>query len=61
VRTAIFDINSDIVDVYNNEDMKMDCLRPKHVVIDKRVKYCDECDISLYVKKSCCVDCFIVK
>jgi hypothetical protein len=24
VRTAIFDVNSDIVDVYNNEDLKMD-------------------------------------
>jgi hypothetical protein len=35
------DVNSDIVDVYKNEDLKMDCLCPKHVVIDKKVKYCD--------------------
>jgi hypothetical protein len=41
VRTAIFDVNSDIVDDYKNEDLKMDCLRPKHVVIDKKVKHCD--------------------
>jgi hypothetical protein len=42
VRTAIFDVNSDIVDVYKNEDLKIDWLRPKHVVIDKKkVKYCD--------------------
>jgi hypothetical protein len=36
VRTAIFDVNSDIVDVYKNEDLKMDCLCPKHIVIDKK-------------------------
>jgi hypothetical protein len=42
VRTAIFDVNSDKVDVYKIEDLKMDCLRLKHVVIDKKkVKYCD--------------------
>jgi hypothetical protein len=29
------------MDIYKNEDLKMDCLRPKHVVIDKKVKYCD--------------------
>jgi hypothetical protein len=41
VRTAIFYVNSDIVDVYKNEDLKMDRLRPKHVVIDRKVKYFD--------------------
>jgi hypothetical protein len=35
VRTAVFDVNSDIVNVYKNEDLKMDYLRPKHVVIEK--------------------------
>jgi hypothetical protein len=39
--STIFDVNSDIVDVYKNEDLKMDCLHPKHVVVDKKVKYCD--------------------
>jgi hypothetical protein len=51
VRTAIFDVYSDIVDVYKNEDLKMGCLRPKHVIDKKKVKYCDKCDISLFVKK----------
>jgi hypothetical protein len=39
--TFVSSVNSDIVDVYKNKDLKMDCLRPKHVVIDKKVKYCD--------------------
>jgi hypothetical protein len=54
VRTAIFDVNSDIMDVYKIEDLKMACLLPKHVIIDKKVKYCDQCDISLSVKKLLC-------
>jgi hypothetical protein len=39
-RATCCTVTYDIVDVYKNEDLKMDCLRPKHVVIDKKVEYC---------------------